>query len=84
MKEYDFEMLYRFADPTLTPWEVCNQLYEAGLDDSLLGLGRKGYVAIHVTREASCLDNAIVSVMQQVSSVVDAELITYKLIEDES
>ncbi|MDB9312425.1 hypothetical protein PN462_04855 [Spirulina sp. CS-785/01] len=76
MKEYDFALIFKLNSPHLNPEEYCDQLYEAGCDDALIGVGKTGYIALDFIREADSGLDAIQSAINNVKSVLpDAELV---------
>jgi len=55
---------------------LVGRLAEAGCDDALIGIGQPGRIALAFTREAACAEEAILSAMDNVRSVLpDATLI---------
>lgn len=60
MQEYEFTL--KFAVPeSMDAGAIENQLFEAGCDDALVGIGSKGRLALAFSREAESAREAIVS-----------------------
>jgi len=76
MKEYDFDLTFELSDPSVNPDIYLDDLYEAGCDDALIGIGRNGFIAFVFGREAESDLDAIISAMHDVHKVIpDAKLI---------
>lgn len=68
-RDYDFTMT--FAIPVSISDEVLEaKLFEAGCDDAILGLGQKGRLALHFTRQAESAEAAILSALGTVKNAV--------------
>ena len=70
MKSYDFTLKFGLSDPGLDPEIYVDQLYEAGCDDALIGLGKQGEIALNFIREATSAKEAILSAMADVKGVI--------------
>ncbi|MCY7367332.1 MAG: DNA-binding protein [Chamaesiphon sp.] len=76
MKEYNFTLKFNFAGARIDPDCYIDQLYEAGCDDALIGIGKQGCIALDFTRSASSAFDAISSAIGDVKKVIpDASLI---------
>jgi hypothetical protein len=74
--EYTFTLRYKLADAGQEPDELVERLAEAGCDDALIGIGRRGYLALEFTREAQSALEAFQSALADVTSAIpDAVLV---------
>ena len=69
MNEYDFTLKFKLADEHKDPETYLDILERAGCDDALIGVGRRGGIALHFTREA---DTALEAVSSAISNVTTA------------
>jgi hypothetical protein len=75
MREYNFIFKFRLDD-SKDLVEYLDELYEAGCDDSLVGCGHEGWLAMDFTREATNMKAAVESAMEDVRKVIgNTELI---------
>lgn len=75
MKEYDFALKFKLSDSTTDPSIYEDRLFEAGCDDALLGVGKKGFLALDFIRVAESAVEAIESAIKNVrASIEDATL----------
>jgi hypothetical protein len=76
MMEFSFVLKYRLAESNQDLDDVIERLAEAGCDDSLIGTGTAGRIALDFTREAESADAAVFSALSDVKRALpDAELI---------
>jgi hypothetical protein len=61
MNEYDFTLKFHLQNSQVDPNDYIEKLYESGCDDALIGIGKKGYIALNFIREASSAYEAISS-----------------------
>jgi len=74
MQEHNF--IFKFKLDSNKELDVyLNELCEAGCDDSLVGCGREGWLAMDFTRSADCLKHAVESAMMDVRTVIGNTLI---------
>ena len=59
MNEYDFTLKFDLDSPSQDPEIYVDQLYEAGCDDALIGLGKRGEISLNFVREATSAKAAI-------------------------
>jgi hypothetical protein len=75
-KEYNFTLTFKLKEDNINPETYLDQLYEAGCDDTLIGIGKKGYISLDFIREALSAYEAINSAINNVKSVInEAQLI---------
>lgn len=75
MKEFDFTLIVNFQDSTIDPSIYSDALCEAGCDDAMFAVGKKGIIVIDFIREAETACEAISSAIEQVKSVIpDSEI----------
>src|SRR5437868_15422536 len=68
--EYTFTLKYQLADDDLDPEALVERLGDAGCDDSLVGIGQPGRLALEFTREADNADAAVRSALVDVHRAV--------------
>ena len=64
--EYTFTLKYQLTDEDRDPDALVERLGEAGCDDSLVGIGQPGRLALEFTREAADADDAVRSALADV------------------
>lgn len=76
MQDYDFGLYFKLANPKIDPEIYLDDLFEAGCDDSSVGVGKVGYLNMEIIRTANSATEAIRSLVNNVKSVIpDAELL---------
>ena len=70
MKEYSFTLKFNFPDAQIDPDCYIEQLYKAGCDDALIGIGKQGCIALDFIRSASSAFDAISSAIVEVIAFV--------------
>lgn len=70
MNEYDFTLRFNFQNPQIDPNDYIEQLHESGCDDALIGVGKKGCIALNFIREASSAYEAVSSAIADIKKVV--------------
>lgn len=76
MKEYEFTLNFSFQDTSINPEVYIERLGAEGCDDALVGIGRKGRIALNFIRESTSAFEAISSALADVKRVIpDAQLI---------
>ena len=70
MHEYDFTLKFDFQNSQTDPNDYIERLHESGCDDALIGIGKKGCIALNFIREASSAYDAISSAISDVKRVV--------------
>lgn len=77
MAEYYFELHFSLPAALDEPDGYLDALYEAGCDDAVVGLGRRGYIALDFSRSARSAELAIRSAVHDVKQAIPgARLIT--------
>lgn len=66
MGEYEFTLKFELPDQNVESEIYIDQLYESGCDDALIGIGKKGYIALDFIRESSSAYDAISSAIEDV------------------
>ena len=61
MRDYEFDLRFRLANPDEDPESHLGRLLEEGCDDSTVGIGRLGRIALMFTREAPTAREAVLS-----------------------
>ena len=69
MNEYEFELQFQLR-PEEDPEQYLDPLYEAGCDDSTIGIGKKGHIGLLFHREATSACNAIKEAVSNVFSAI--------------
>lgn len=76
MKAFDFTLKFSLRDPEQSPEDYINALYQAGCDDALIGIGKRGRIALTFNRKANTADEAVQSaVLDVLKAIPDAKLI---------
>ena len=70
MNEYDFTLKFNLQNYQSDPNDYVEQLHESGCDDALIGVGKKGCIALNFIREASSAYEAIKSAITDVKKVI--------------
>lgn len=70
MKEYDFILKFDLRDSECDPSIYVEDLMGSGCDDALIGIGKKGYIALDFTRESDSAEQAISSAISDIRSVI--------------
>ncbi len=76
MKMNEYEFTLKFDVPKNTDLEVLStQLYDNGCDDSSIGIGTPGSIALYFIRESKSASEAVLSAIKNVKNVIaDAKL----------
>ncbi len=76
MMEYEFTLKFRLADPQADPEPYADLLYVQGCDDAIIGIGRKGRIALDFIRESDSAISAILSAIADIRKTIpEAKLI---------
>jgi hypothetical protein len=76
MNEYEFTLKFQLPDAQIDPDRYADELYGNGCDDAVIGVGRKGRIALQFLREAESANAAIVSAIAAVRKTIpEAKLI---------
>jgi hypothetical protein len=67
---YQFTLHFRLPNPEADPAEYLDALFEAGCDDAVPGIGRKGQLALEFEREAASPDAAFTSALRDVKKAI--------------
>ncbi|ACK66010.1 putative DNA-binding protein [Rippkaea orientalis PCC 8801] len=70
MKEYEFTLNFKLPDDNTNPEIYLDQLYELGCDDAIIGIGKKGYLALKFIRESTSSYEAMSSAIESVKKVI--------------
>ncbi len=70
MKEYEFTLKFKLPDENIEPSIYVDQLYESGCDDALIGIGKKGYIALDFIRESETAYLAVSSAIKDVLKAI--------------
>ncbi|CAN1209772.1 DNA-binding protein [Tumidithrix helvetica PCC 7403] len=70
MTEYDFTLKFNLQNFQADPNDYVEKLYESGCDDSLIGVGKKGCIALNFVRAASSAYKAISRAISDVKRVI--------------
>lgn len=68
MKEFEFTL--KFQVPTAEPDQYLGRLHEEGCDDALVGVGKKGRIALDFIREADSAHAAVLSAVSDVRRAI--------------
>ncbi|WP_248802727.1 helix-turn-helix transcriptional regulator [Pseudomonas sp. MWU13-2100] len=74
--EYEFTLRYQLSEQNNDPDVLIERLFECGCDDSLIGCGIPGRLALKFSRDADSAAQALLSALQDVKRAIpDARLI---------
>jgi hypothetical protein len=74
--EYDFVLKFKLAEGSADADDLVERLGAAGCDDSVVGIGQPGRIALSFMREADSAQQAVISALENVKRAIpDAELI---------
>ncbi|WP_093321689.1 hypothetical protein [Shimia haliotis] len=62
---FEFEIVINFPDEALEEAVVLDALFEAGLDDTIVGLGRPDRIALSFTRDGPGLEEVLMDAVAQ-------------------
>jgi len=69
--EYEFILKFALPDPDDDPASFLDSLYEAGCgDDAVIGVGKRGTIALDFTRHGTSADEAIFSAVEDVTKAI--------------
>lgn len=69
-KIFEFTLLYSLPEDQPDGEDHLDALFEAGCDDAIPGIGRKGYIALEFAREADSAKAALESANQSVDAAI--------------
>jgi hypothetical protein len=72
MKDYDFTLKFDISNISDAPEVIADSLYENGCDDSVIGFGKAGQIAVNFTRTAVSASEAIHSALKDVKKTIPA------------
>lgn len=70
MPEYEFTLKFKLPNSIINPEIYIDKLYSCGCDDALIGIGKKGYIALNFIRESDSAFEAMKSAIENVKSVI--------------
>ncbi len=70
MQEYSFTLKFNLPDSQIDSDSYIEQLYEAGCDDALIGIGKQGSIALEFIRSAASAFEAVSSAIVDVKKVI--------------
>lgn len=70
VKEYEFTLKFALQHPDADPHSYVEALGCNGCDDALIGVGKKGYIALNFMREAGSAYEAVSSAVGDVKKVI--------------
>jgi predicted DNA-binding transcriptional regulator AlpA len=70
MKEYEFTLKFDLRNQYAEPASFVDKLAENGCDDALIGIGKKGYIALDFIREANSAYDAVCSAISDIKKVI--------------
>lgn len=68
--EYEFTLKFALGDPNAEPEGVIGALHEQGCDDALIGIGKRGRIALDFSREADSAEQAVSSAIADVRRAI--------------
>ena len=65
---FEFEIVINVPDGAIEESEVLDALFEAGLDDTIVGLGRPDKIVLSFTRDGTSLEQVLTDAVVQIIS----------------
>ena len=76
MSEYNFILNFNLPDTQVNPDNYLESLATEGCDDALIGIGKKGKIALNFIRESSSARKAVYSAIQDVKRAIPQAVLT--------
>ncbi|HET6630912.1 MAG TPA: DNA-binding protein [Woeseiaceae bacterium] len=70
MRKYDFTLKFALARHGADPEQFVGRLLEEGCDDALIGIGKRGRIALNFGREANSADEAFLTAISDVKRAI--------------
>lgn len=70
MKDYEFTLKFILSDKNIDPEEYIEKLESEGCTDALIGIGKKGHIALNFNRQANSAYEAISSAITDVKRAI--------------
>lgn len=70
MTEFEFTLEFAISEHHADQDKLVRQLYLNGCSDALIGLGRRGYIALDFVRDAQSLEEAVDSALRDVRQTI--------------
>ncbi|MCT7976096.1 hypothetical protein, partial [Laspinema olomoucense] len=70
MPEYEFTLTFNLPDAQSNPEDYLESLATVGCDDALIGIGKRGKIALDFIRESSSAKEAVYSARVSASNLV--------------
>src|SRR5690242_12916771 len=75
--EYEFILKFALPNPDDDPSNFLDALYEAGCgDDSVIGVGKRGTIALDFTRHGESAEEAVLSAVEAVRKTIRGAVLT--------
>jgi hypothetical protein len=72
MQEFEFDLTIQLPDGALDIEEIVDALFNAGLDDSVVGLGTPGMIGIGCVRDGEDFESAVAEAVEAALSALPA------------
>ena len=70
METYNFELSFKLPGVDADGEQYLDALYEAGCDDAMIGVGRRGFIGADFSRESASIELAVESAIQNVEKAI--------------
>ena len=70
VKLYNFELSFKLPGVNADGEQYLDALYEAGCDDAMIGIGRKGFIGADFSRESTSLEIAVDSAIRNIETAI--------------
>jgi len=75
--EYEFILKFALPNPSDDPSIFLDALYEAGCgDDAVIGVGKRGAIALDFTRQGASAEEAVFSAVESVTKAIPGAVLT--------
>ena len=70
VETYNFELSFKLPGVDADGEQYLDALYEAGCDDAMIGIGRKGFIGADFSRESASIELAVESAIRNVEKAI--------------
>jgi hypothetical protein len=70
VETYNFELSFKLPGVDADGEQYLDALYEAGCDDAMIGMGRRGFIGADFSRESASIELAVESAIQNVEKAI--------------
>lgn len=75
MKEFEFELIFKVDNTSADQRDYADVLFEAGCDDALVSIGKRGIISLDFTRVAESANDALFSAVRNVKEAIPSAML---------